>query len=218
MPTVAVWSERSWISGDELEHAVNAIAIAIPRTSIPSLYHRHSRDYGVRFITVPSLYSRRMAQEIERKYLVDVARWKPSDAGELLVQGYLSSVAERTVRARIAGDHATLTIKGLTKGVTRAEFEYAIPVADATIILRDLCERPLIEKRRHRELVAGKTWEVDVFAGDNLGLVVAELELASEAETFELPPWVLDEVSHDPRYYNANLLKAPYTTWGPRSS
>ncbi len=129
-----------------------------------------------------------MAQEIERKYLVDTARWTPRDAGEQLVQGYLSSIPERTVRVRVAGERAWLTIKGLTRGVTRTELEYPVPVADATVMLRELCERPLIEKRRHRELVAGKTWEVDVFAGDNAGLVIAELELADEHEVFDALP------------------------------
>lgn len=154
-----------------------------------------------------------MGTEIERKFLVDVTRWTPSDAGELLVQGYLSSVPERTVRVRIAGDHAKLTVKGLTKGISRLELEYDIPVADAELMLRELCERPLIEKRRHREPVGGSVWEIDVFAGDNAGLVIAELELASADESFERPVWLRDEVSHDPRYFNANLLRAPYSTW-----
>jgi CYTH domain-containing protein len=154
-----------------------------------------------------------MANEIERKYLVDTRRWIPSGAGELLVQGYLSTVPERTVRVRVAGPHAWLTIKGLTRGVTRLELEYPIPLDDATVMLRELCERPLIEKRRHREVFAGKTWEVDVFMGENDGLVVAELELASESEAFEPPPWLGEEVSHDPRYYNASLRRAPFTTW-----
>lgn len=157
-----------------------------------------------------------MATEIERKFLVDPARWQPADAGERLVQGYLSSTPERTVRVRIAGTHATLTIKGLTRGIARRELEYPIPLADAEVMLDELCERPLIDKRRHREAFAGKTWEIDVFAGDNAGLVVAELELAREDEPFERPPWVTDEVSDDPRYYNAALIKAPFATWPSR--
>jgi CYTH domain-containing protein len=125
----------------------------------------------------------------------------------------LSSVAARTVRVRIADNRGKLTVKGLTHGVTRAEYEYDIPLADATAMLHDLCERPLIEKRRHREPFAGKTWEIDVFEGDNAGLVIAEIELASESEPFELPPWAREEVSHDTRYYNANLLATPYKSW-----
>lgn len=154
-----------------------------------------------------------MSHEIERKFLVDTAAWTPRDAGVLLVQGYLSSVPERTVRVRVAGDRATLTIKGLTTGVTRVELEYAIPVADAQLMLAELCERPFVEKRRHREEVDGHLWEIDVFAGDNAGLVVAELELSAEDEPFARPAWLGAEVSHDPRYFNANLLRAPYATW-----
>jgi adenylate cyclase len=154
-----------------------------------------------------------MPSEIERKFLVDTARWVPRDAGQLLVQGYLSSVPERTVRVRLAGERAQLTIKGKSEGIVRSEFEYEIPVEHARVMLDELCERPFIEKRRHREDVGGRTWEIDVFAGDNTGLVVAELELDAADEVFELPAWVTAEVSDDPRYYNANLLRAPYRTW-----
>jgi len=153
-----------------------------------------------------------VGQEIERKFLVDVARWRPAGAGVAFRQGYLSSHPERTVRVRLEGDAGKLTIKGKTSGVSRLELEYAIPRADAEQLLA-LCERPLIEKVRHTEEHAGKTWEIDVFGGENEGLVVAELELASEDEPFERPPWALEEVSHDPRYYNASLVRAPYRTW-----
>jgi adenylate cyclase len=153
-----------------------------------------------------------MAQEIERKFLVDVSRWRPAGPGVTFRQGYLSSQPERTVRVRLEGDAAKLTIKGISTGLSRLELEYPIPRADAEQLLA-LCERPLIDKVRHTEQHDGKTWEIDVFAGDNEGLVVAELELASEDESFTTPPWVTEEVSHDPRYYNANLIKAPYRTW-----
>jgi adenylate cyclase len=153
-----------------------------------------------------------VGQEIERKFLVDVARWRPADAGVAFRQGYLNSQPERTVRVRLEGDAGKLTIKGATSGVSRLELEYAIPRADAEQLLA-LCERPLIEKVRHTEEHAGKTWEIDVFGGENEGLVVAELELASEDEPFEQPPWAIREVSHDPRYYNASLVRAPYKTW-----
>lgn len=153
-----------------------------------------------------------MGQEIERKFLVDVARWRPAGAGVAFRQGYLSSHPERTVRVRLEGDAGKLTIKGETSGVSRLELEYEIPRADAEQLLA-LCERPLIEKVRHTEEHAGKTWEIDVFGGENEGLVVAELELGSEDEPFERPPWALAEVSHDPRYYNASLVRAPYRTW-----
>jgi adenylate cyclase len=153
-----------------------------------------------------------MAREIERKFLVDLARWQPTGPGTLFRQGYLSTHPDRTVRVRIEGAAAKLTVKGRTVGVTRVELEYPVPLADADALL-ELCERPIIEKRRFLEVHDGKTWEVDVFAGDNDGLVVAELELASEDEPFTLPPWALREVSGDPRYYNANLIAAPYKTW-----
>ena len=152
-------------------------------------------------------------KEIERKFRVDPA-WQPPGKGVAYEQGYLSSVAERVVRVRIEGDEAKLTIKGKTTGVTRSEYEYAIPVEDAEAMLRALCEQPTIRKRRHHVEHAGKTWEVDVFAGDNEGLVIAELELASEDEAFDKPPWVREEVSDDPRYYNANLVNHPYKRWG----
>ena len=153
-----------------------------------------------------------MAHEIERKFLVDVAAWQPQGAGTPFVQGYLSSHKERTVRVRLEGDTATLTIKGPTVGVTRTELEYPIPHDEARAML-GLCERPLIEKTRHVEIHHGKRWEIDVFAGDNTGLVVAEIELASEDEPFTVPSWAIREVSDDPRYYNANLIAAPFKTW-----
>lgn len=154
-----------------------------------------------------------MAKEIERKFLVTRDAWTPRDAGTVFKQGYLNSVKERVVRVRIAGTKATLTIKGLTKGVSRSEFEYAIPVEDARILLDHICEQPIIEKDRHEEVHGGKTWEIDVFHGENEGLVVAELELKSEDETFAKPAWAGAEVSADPRYFNSNLLANPYRNW-----
>jgi CYTH domain-containing protein len=154
-----------------------------------------------------------MAVEIERKYLVDVSIWRPAGAGVAMRQGYLSRAPERVVRVRIEGDRAHLTIKGATRGISRLELEYDIPVADANVLLDDLCERPLIEKTRHREVHGGKTWDIDVFAGDNAGLVLAEIELAAEDEHVDVPAWATTEVSHDPRYYNVNLAKRPFTSW-----
>ncbi len=153
-----------------------------------------------------------MAQEIERKFRV-VEGWRPPGKGTAFEQGYLSRVKERTVRVRREGDAAKLTIKGANQGISRAEYEYAIPVADAEAMLRELCEQPTIAKTRYVIEHAGKRWEVDVFAGDNTGLVIAELELASEDEVFAKPDWIADEVSDDPRYYNANLVKHPYRDW-----
>jgi adenylate cyclase len=152
-----------------------------------------------------------MGSEIERKFRVDPA-WKPPGEGTAYEQGYLNSHAERTVRVRIEGDRAKLTVKGKTTGVTRLELEYPIPIEDARQLLA-ICEQPIITKRRHVVKHEGKTWEVDVFSGENAGLVVAELELASEDEAFAKPPWVREEVSDDPRYYNANLIRHPYPKW-----
>jgi CYTH domain-containing protein len=154
-----------------------------------------------------------MAKEIERKYQVDLALWVPQGEGVHFKQGYLNSQKERVVRVRIEGAKAKLTIKGITTGVTRSEFEYPIPVEDAAILLDHLCEQPLIDKHRHKEVHGGKTWEIDVFHGENEGLVVAEVELASEDESILLPPWAGAEVSSDPRYFNSNLLKNPYKNW-----
>jgi CYTH domain-containing protein len=154
-----------------------------------------------------------MAKEIERKYLVKLEAWVPQGEGIHFKQGYLNSQKERVVRVRIEGTRAKLTIKGITTGVTRAEFEYTIPVEDAALLLDNLCEQPLIDKHRHKEVHGGKTWEIDVFHGLNEGLVVAEIELASEDEAIEMPAWAAAEVSSDPRYFNSNLLKNPYNTW-----
>jgi len=154
-----------------------------------------------------------VAKEIERKYLVKLDAWVPQGEGIHFKQGYLNSQKERVVRVRIEGTRAKLTIKGITTGVTRSEFEYSIPVEDAALLLDNLCEQPLIDKHRHKEVHSGKTWEIDVFHGLNEGLVVAEIELASEDEAITLPAWVGPEVSSDPRYFNSNLLKNPYNTW-----
>jgi CYTH domain-containing protein len=153
-----------------------------------------------------------MAREIERKFLVDAARWNPAGPGVAFCQGYLSSVPERTVRVRREGERAVLTVKGRNVGVARPEYEYEIPAADADALLA-MCEQPLIEKVRHTETFDGTTWEIDVFAGANAGLIVAEVELPSEDAAFARPSWLGDEVSDDPRYYNANLVRAPFTSW-----
>ena len=154
-----------------------------------------------------------MATEIERKYLVVGDAWRALGSGTTYRQGYLSTVKERTVRVRVVGDRGTLTIKGLTVGATRTEYEYDIPVDDANHMLDDLCEQPVIDKTRFIVEYAGLTWEIDEFAGANAGLIVAEVELDSEDQAIELPDWIGEEVSHDPRYFNANLIAHPYTAW-----
>lgn len=154
-----------------------------------------------------------MAQEIERKFLVVGDEWKRGVTGVAYRQGYLSTVKERTVRVRTVGDKGFLTIKGVTVGVSRSEFEYAIPTEDANALLNDLCERPLIEKTRYKIPHGGLTWEVDEFFGENQGLVVAEVELSDEHQQIDRPSWIGQEVSGDPRYFNSNLIKTPYTRW-----
>ncbi len=152
-----------------------------------------------------------MAKEIERKFLVKDS-WQPQSAGIKIAQGYLSTVPERTVRVRIKGNRGYLTIKGKNQGISRAEFEYEIPVQDAEELLQ-LAEQPILVKNRYLEQQGEFTWEVDVFAGENQGLVVAEIELPAEDTEFSRPAWLGQEVSGDVRYYNANLIKCPFSLW-----
>jgi CYTH domain-containing protein len=154
-----------------------------------------------------------MGKEIERKFLVTGDSWRALGEGIVYRQGYLSTVKERTVRIRTINDKAYLTVKGLTQGISRVEYEYEIPVTDANEMLDELCERPLIEKTRYTISTAGHIWEIDEFDGENHGLILAEVELASEDQAVDLPDWVGAEVSDDPRYYNANLIANPYTQW-----
>jgi adenylate cyclase len=153
-----------------------------------------------------------MPIEIERKFLVTGAEWR-QPGRQYFCQGYLNRDKERTVRVRIAEDLGFLTIKGITHGPSRQEFEYPIPVADARELLQ-LCERPWIEKYRTRIDFQGLTWEVDEFLGENSGLILAEVELAQADQPIALPPWVGEEVTCDTRYLNANLVTLPYQLWG----
>ena len=153
-----------------------------------------------------------MAQEIERKFLVINDQWRDLAEGIHYCQGYLSSVKERTVRIRTIQEQGFLTIKGITKGVSRLEYEYDIPLQDARALL-EICERPLIEKKRYKIEIGNLTWEIDEFFGENRGLIIAEVELSSEDQVFGKPEWIGDEVSSDPRYFNANLIKLPFSQW-----
>lgn len=156
-----------------------------------------------------------MGIEIERKFLLRGNDWQAEIVAEKrLRQGFLSTDPERTLRVRLADGQGTLTVKGLTRGCRRMEFEYAIPAEEAARMLDELCLRPLIEKTRYEVAHAGMLWEIDVFSGDNAGLVVAEVELSDEGQVFEMPPWVGPEVTGDPRYYNANLIRRPFSSWG----
>ncbi|MEE9405612.1 MAG: CYTH domain-containing protein [Algisphaera sp.] len=152
-----------------------------------------------------------MAFEIERKFLVVGDDWRAADA-VFYCQGYLNRDKQRTVRVRIAGEAAFLTVKGLSVGACRSEFEYPLPLDDAQALLK-LCEPPLIEKHRRVIEHAGFQWEVDSFLGLNAGLVVAEIELDAEDQVFEKPDWVGEEVTGDARYFNSSLSAKPFTTW-----
>ena len=154
-----------------------------------------------------------MATEIERKFLIKGEAWRALAEGTMDRQGYLNSAKERTVRVRTVGDKAFLTIKGITVGATRAEYEYEIPFADCNALLDDLAEKPLIEKKRYKIRQGEFTWEIDEFFGDNQGLIVAEIELTSEDQQFGKPDWIGEEVTGDPRYFNSNLIKHPFTRW-----
>lgn len=153
-----------------------------------------------------------MGVEIERKFLVKSDAWRKGAVGVVMRQGYLNRDADRTVRVRVSGEQGFITIKGRRSGVTRLEFEYEVPLADAEEMLA-LCWQPLIEKVRHVVWHEGKRWEVDEFFGANTGLVVAELELNGEDECFERPDWLGVEVSDDPRYFNSSLAENPYSNW-----
>jgi adenylate cyclase len=154
-----------------------------------------------------------MNKEIERKFLVKGDAWRALAKGATYRQGYLNSAKERTVRIRVADAKAFITIKGPTVGATRSEYEYEIPFDEGNAMLETLAEKPLIEKTRYRIPVGNLTWEIDEFFGENPGLIVAEVELKSEDQTFDKPVWVGDEVTSDPRYFNANLVKSPFTRW-----
>jgi len=152
--------------------------------------------------------------EIERKFLVLNEDWRALATSAIpMRQGYLNNEKRCSVRVRISGDEAHLNIKGATIGAKRLEFEYPIPLEQASIILDSLSAGPLIEKVRYLIPQGHLTWEIDVFSGDNAGLVVAEIELSDADEAFDIPTWIGEEVTHDTRYYNTRLSREPYSTW-----
>ena len=160
-----------------------------------------------------------MAIEIERKFLVINDSWRAAaDAGLQLKQGYLSRVTgsdavRSSVRIRTDGVQAFLNIKSATLGIRRQEYEYPLPLVDAEEMLANLCISAVVEKTRYHVQVSAHLWEIDVFAGANAGLIVAEIELNDESEDFERPAWLGAEVSADPRYYNVCLADRPYCSW-----
>lgn len=153
-----------------------------------------------------------MAKEIERKFLVDTSRLPTLPKGHIMKQGYVPTQGI-TVRARISDDQAFLTLKGRATGLSRSEFEYPIPPEDAKQILDELCAHPLIEKTRYFIPHGKHTWELDIFEGENEGLVVVEIELSNENEAFELPTWITQEVSQDTKYRNSSLVTHPFSLW-----
>ena len=146
--------------------------------------------------------------EIERKFTVNIEKWaeviKPQPI--FIEQSYLSSTPECTVRVRLKGDKAYLTIKGKTSGISRSEYEYEVPVDEAKEMMNTLSSKTL-SKKRYEINVGNHLWEVDVFEGKLAGLIIAEIELTSEDEVFELPKWVIEDVSNDVQYYNSNLIE-----------
>jgi len=155
-----------------------------------------------------------MPVEIERKYLLRNNDWQlNADQGTNYMQGYIIGSDKASVRVRIQGTQAFINIKSATLGIKRQEFEYAIPLDEAEELLSSLCEKPLVKKTRYFVIENSDKWEVDVFSDENEGLVVAEIELQSEDQNIELPSWCGQEVSEDPRYYNVNLAKHPFSKW-----
>ena len=152
-----------------------------------------------------------MGIEIERKFLVVNDIYKTLAKPFHCLQGYISS--DPLIRIRIIADTAFITIKGINTGIRRSEYEYEIPILDAKNLLDEFCENPIIEKNRYKILIANTLWEVDEFLGDNLGLVVAEVELKDENDSFDKPDWIGEEVSYENKYFNHNLVNKPFSKW-----
>jgi len=155
-----------------------------------------------------------MALEIEHKFLLKNNDWKKNiSKSTQFKQGYLVSDEKRSLRIRVSDNEAWINIKSATIGTHRMEYEYSIPLTEGLEILNSLCEKPIIEKTRHLVPYKQHIWEIDVFIGDNEGLIVAEVELSAIGESFDIPAWVGKEVTEDLRYYNNNLCQHPYKNW-----
>jgi adenylate cyclase len=155
-----------------------------------------------------------MPIEIERKFLLANNNWRDEVSySHRIRQGYMGEIDKASVRIRVQGDKANINIKSATLGMRRMEYEYEIPLAEAEEMLDQLCKQPQVDKTRFIVKRGGHKWEIDEFYGDNEGLLVAEIELADEAEKFEKPQWLGEEVTEDPRYYNVNLIKQPFKNW-----
>ncbi|WP_269542877.1 CYTH domain-containing protein [Cerasicoccus fimbriatus] len=153
-----------------------------------------------------------MPIEIERKFIADKEKLPAAKKSTRLEQGYIDR-DKATVRVRVSGDECFLTIKGAVSGKSRLEYEYAIPLNEGRELIQLLCGKPVIEKTRHLIDHGGHTWEVDVFDGENAGLVVAEVELDAEDERVDLPDWVSREVTSERKYSNASLAEKPFSAW-----
>jgi adenylate cyclase len=155
-----------------------------------------------------------MAREIERKFLLKNDSWKKQVTETLSIkQGYLANTTKASIRIRRQNDNANINIKAAVAGVSREEFEYGIPISEAEYLLKNLCLQPTIDKQRHIVLYVEHKWEIDVFEGENKGLVVAEIELSASNEYFEKPEWLGEEVTEDIKYYNSSLRKKPFSQW-----
>ncbi len=164
-------------------------------------------------MTVRSKNTISKRKEIERKFLVKNNTWRKGVKGVNYQQGYLSTDSSRTVRVRLEGKAGKLTIKGRKKGISGDEFEYDIPAQDAKYLLKNLCKQPIILKKRYKVNFKGLVWEVDVFEGENMGLVIAEVELKNENHKIKFPSWIGKEVTSDRRFRNANLVSHPFSKW-----
>ncbi len=155
-----------------------------------------------------------MPVEIERKFLLNSDAWRNEVKRSVRIrQGYLGKIDKASVRVRVQGEQANINVKSATLGMRRMEYEYPIPLDEAEEMLDQLCATPQIDKTRYFVQHGKHLWEIDEFYGDNQGLIVAEVELGAEDEAFEKPEWAGQDVTEDPRYYNVNLIKAPYNTW-----
>jgi CYTH domain-containing protein len=154
-----------------------------------------------------------MAIEIERRFLVRDKRYRQLAKPIYYRQGYLSTAKDRIVRVRVKGEKAFLAVKGTTNGITRTEYEYEIPAAEAERMLEQLCKKPVIEKDRYKIEYDGMVWDVDEFHGPNEGLVVAEVHLDREDQKITMPEWIGEEVSHEPKYFSSSLVQNPYSKW-----
>lgn len=155
-----------------------------------------------------------MPIEIERKFLLANNNWREQVTSQYRIrQGYMGEIDKASVRIRVQGDKANINIKSATLSMRRMEYEYEIPLDEALEMLDQLCKQPQVDKTRHIIKQGKFKWEIDEFYAENEGLLVAEIELDDEAETFDKPEWLGGEVTEDPRYYNVNLIKHPYKNW-----